>query len=216
MVLLKGVDERGLVFFSHYTSRKGRELEGEPAGRAPVPLVAARPAGAGGREGRAPGSGRVGFVLRHASARRPARSARVAAERAARIAGRAGGAASQRSRANLAKARCRGRRRGAGSSSRRTPGSSGSTARAASTTASATSATPRARAAGRSTASFRDAYVTVAATETGPSRPPRETATEGGQPLVPGGADRDHPLDCVLERPRRHLVARLASGTRRP
>ncbi len=30
MVLLKGVDERGLVLFSHYTSRKGRELEGNP------------------------------------------------------------------------------------------------------------------------------------------------------------------------------------------
>jgi pyridoxamine 5'-phosphate oxidase len=27
MVLLKGYDERGLVFYSHYTSRKGRELE---------------------------------------------------------------------------------------------------------------------------------------------------------------------------------------------
>jgi len=30
MVLLKGIDERGLVFFSHYTSRKGRELEANP------------------------------------------------------------------------------------------------------------------------------------------------------------------------------------------
>ena len=30
MVLLKGVEERGLVFFSHYTSRKGRELEANP------------------------------------------------------------------------------------------------------------------------------------------------------------------------------------------
>lgn len=30
MVLLKGFDERGLVFFSHYTSRKGRELETNP------------------------------------------------------------------------------------------------------------------------------------------------------------------------------------------
>ena len=30
MVLLKGVDERGVVFFSHYTSRKGRELDGNP------------------------------------------------------------------------------------------------------------------------------------------------------------------------------------------
>jgi pyridoxamine 5'-phosphate oxidase len=30
MVLLKGFDERGLVFFSHYRSRKGRELEANP------------------------------------------------------------------------------------------------------------------------------------------------------------------------------------------
>jgi pyridoxamine 5'-phosphate oxidase len=32
MVLLKGFDERGLVFYSHYTSRKGRELELNPQG----------------------------------------------------------------------------------------------------------------------------------------------------------------------------------------
>ncbi|HEU5477069.1 MAG TPA: pyridoxamine 5'-phosphate oxidase [Gaiellaceae bacterium] len=30
MVLLKRADERGLVFYSHYTSRKGRELEANP------------------------------------------------------------------------------------------------------------------------------------------------------------------------------------------
>ncbi len=30
MVLLKGFDERGLVFYSHCTSRKGRELEANP------------------------------------------------------------------------------------------------------------------------------------------------------------------------------------------
>ena len=30
MVLLKGFDERGLVFFTHYTSRKGRELSANP------------------------------------------------------------------------------------------------------------------------------------------------------------------------------------------
>jgi len=30
MVLLKGFDERGLAFYSHYTSRKGRELEANP------------------------------------------------------------------------------------------------------------------------------------------------------------------------------------------
>jgi pyridoxamine 5'-phosphate oxidase len=30
MVLLKDVDDRGLVFYSHYTSRKGRELDENP------------------------------------------------------------------------------------------------------------------------------------------------------------------------------------------
>jgi pyridoxamine 5'-phosphate oxidase len=30
MVLLKGFDERGFVFYSHHTSRKGRELEANP------------------------------------------------------------------------------------------------------------------------------------------------------------------------------------------
>lgn len=30
MVLLKGYDKRGLVFYSHYTSRKGRELAANP------------------------------------------------------------------------------------------------------------------------------------------------------------------------------------------
>jgi pyridoxamine 5'-phosphate oxidase len=30
MVLLKASDERGLVFYTHYTSRKGRELEANP------------------------------------------------------------------------------------------------------------------------------------------------------------------------------------------
>jgi pyridoxamine 5'-phosphate oxidase len=30
MVLLKGVDERGLVFFTNYGSRKGREIEANP------------------------------------------------------------------------------------------------------------------------------------------------------------------------------------------
>ena len=33
MVLLKGVDERGFVFYTNYDSRKGRELDGQPAGR---------------------------------------------------------------------------------------------------------------------------------------------------------------------------------------
>ena len=32
VVLLKGVDERGFIFFTHYESRKGRELEENPQG----------------------------------------------------------------------------------------------------------------------------------------------------------------------------------------
>ena len=41
MVLLKGFDERGLVFYSHHTSRKGRELDANPQAallRIPEPL----------------------------------------------------------------------------------------------------------------------------------------------------------------------------------
>jgi pyridoxamine 5'-phosphate oxidase len=30
MVLMKGADERGVVFYTHYTSRKGRELDANP------------------------------------------------------------------------------------------------------------------------------------------------------------------------------------------
>ena len=40
MVLLKGFDERGFVFYTNYNSRKGRELEPEPARRA-GPVLAA-------------------------------------------------------------------------------------------------------------------------------------------------------------------------------
>jgi len=30
IVLLKGVDERGFIFFTNYESRKGREITGNP------------------------------------------------------------------------------------------------------------------------------------------------------------------------------------------
>ena len=49
MVLLKGVDERGFVFFTNHGSRKGDELAGQPALRAAVPVAPARAAGAGRR-----------------------------------------------------------------------------------------------------------------------------------------------------------------------
>ena len=73
MVLLKGVDERGFVFYTNYDSRKGRELSANPHGRAALPV--ARPAAPGPRRG----SGRAGLgggergVLRHPAARLPAR-----------------------------------------------------------------------------------------------------------------------------------------------
>ena len=93
MVLLKGFDERGLVFFSHYTSRKGRELEANPQAAL---LFHWSPLGRQVRvEGRVEhvSRGGVGCVLRDAAARRAARCPRLAAERTARFASRAGRAA---------------------------------------------------------------------------------------------------------------------------
>ena len=56
IVLLKGVDARGFVFYTNKQSRKGEELGGQPARRAAVPLEVARAAGphrgrGGGRDG---------------------------------------------------------------------------------------------------------------------------------------------------------------------
>ena len=42
MVLLKGVDERGFVFYTNIDSQKGRELDAHPQGGAGVPLEIAR------------------------------------------------------------------------------------------------------------------------------------------------------------------------------
>ena len=41
MVLLKGFDERGFVFYTNMDSQKGRELDAQPQGRAAVPLEVA-------------------------------------------------------------------------------------------------------------------------------------------------------------------------------
>ena len=51
-LLLKSADERGFTFFTGYTSRKGRELEAEPARRAALP-----PRGHPGARRRAASSG---------------------------------------------------------------------------------------------------------------------------------------------------------------
>ena len=143
MVLLKDVDERGLVFFSHYTSRKGRELEGNPQAAL---LFHWSPLGRQVRvEGRVerlaadesdayfatrPRDAQLGAVASRQS--EPLGSRAELDERVAEV------------ERELAKARSRDRRRGAASGSSRRPGSSGSTVRAACTTGSATSASRRA------------------------------------------------------------------------
>ena len=43
VVLLRGFDERGLVFYTNYDSRKAEELEANPFGGRPLLLAAARP-----------------------------------------------------------------------------------------------------------------------------------------------------------------------------
>ena len=49
MVLLKGLDERGFVFFTNRASRKGHELARQPALLAALPLAPARAPGPGRR-----------------------------------------------------------------------------------------------------------------------------------------------------------------------
>ena len=97
MVLLKAFDERGLVFFTHYTSRKGRELDANP--RAAL-LLHWDPLG---RQVRIEGAvervlgGGVGRVLRDAAAGCAGRRRRVTAERGAREPRRARARASRSS-----------------------------------------------------------------------------------------------------------------------
>ena len=81
MVLLKGFDENGIVFHTHSTSRKGRELDANP--RAAL-LFYWDPLGRQVRvegRGRARARGGVRRVLRDPAARCADRRARVAAER---------------------------------------------------------------------------------------------------------------------------------------
>jgi len=93
MVLMKGFDERGLVFHTHYSSRKGRELAANP--RAALLFHWSPP----GRQVRVEG---VGRLLRNASARCADRRPRLAPERGAlrprraRAARRGGGTGARR------------------------------------------------------------------------------------------------------------------------
>ena len=164
MVLLKGFDERGLVFYSHHTSRKGRELEANPQAAL---LFHWSPLGRQVRvEGRVEHvSGEESdayFATRPRGAQLGALVSRQSEPLESRDPSWTSGSAS--SSARWATVPCRGRRRGAASGSRRRPGSSGSTAPAACTTASATCRNRRA--AGGSSGSSRDAHGSAAATPT--------------------------------------------------
>ena len=67
MVLLKGADERGFVFYTNMDSQKGQELDFGAQGRAGVPLEIAEPAGARARRGRARDRGRSRRLFRLAA-----------------------------------------------------------------------------------------------------------------------------------------------------
>ena len=118
-VLLKGLDERGLVFYTSYRSRKGAELAGESPCRSLLRVATASPSGEGGgssgagRRGRAqiPTSFRVPVVRKWVPPhRRRARSwptgapstprSSVSSRRpaTARLCGRSGGVATGSSR----------------------------------------------------------------------------------------------------------------------
>ena len=73
-VLAKGIDERGVVFYTNYESAKGRDLEAQPYAAAQFVWLAARAAGAADRRGRA-GVARA----RPPPTSRPARVARSSA-----------------------------------------------------------------------------------------------------------------------------------------
>ncbi len=73
MVLLKGVDQRGFVFYTNMDSQKGRELDAQSEGGAGVSLEIAEPAGARARAGRARHRRRSRRLFRHAAEAGPDR-----------------------------------------------------------------------------------------------------------------------------------------------
>ena len=68
IVLLRGVDERGFVWFTNRNSRKGRELSANPRRRVGVPLGGFAPPDPRDGNGDADRRRGVGRVLRHAAA----------------------------------------------------------------------------------------------------------------------------------------------------
>ena len=144
-VLLRGVDERGFVFFTNYESRKGRELAGEPERRAAVLLGAAGAAGGGDRHGGPGAAVRDRGVLPHPPAGQPARGLGEPAVRGRAVPRGARRRASPSwSGAGRRAWRSRRRRTGAGCGWRRRPSSSGRAGRPGCTTGSGTAGPTRA------------------------------------------------------------------------
>ena len=96
IVLLKGLDERGLVFFTGYESDKGRQLAANPRACACFFWVHARAAGARHRQRLARAPRRDRGVLPVAPAREPARRVGVARRAASSRAGASSRRASPR------------------------------------------------------------------------------------------------------------------------
>ena len=84
MVLMKGHDARGFVFYTNLDSRKGGELAANPRGRLAVPLEVASPPGPDRRAGRAGERSGGGRLFRHPIPRFPARRLGVGPVAAAR------------------------------------------------------------------------------------------------------------------------------------
>ena len=73
MVLLKGFDEQGFVFYTNFESAKGREILSVDEGGDVLPLEVAAPAGADARTGRGGQRRRSRRLFQDAAARQPDR-----------------------------------------------------------------------------------------------------------------------------------------------
>ena len=91
IVLIKGFDARGIVWFTNYDSRKGRELAAHPFAALQFHWVELERVVRIEGTRRARGRRRVGRLLRVAPARFAHRRLGLAAERGDRVARRAGG-----------------------------------------------------------------------------------------------------------------------------
>ena len=135
MVLLKGYDQRGFVFFTNYSSRKGRELAANP--RAAL-LFYLGPAGAAGEDRRAHRAhvGTGVCVLRSQPAtRQPAERAGIATEPRSSRAAASSNTASPTSQRCIWAPKSPSQMFGVVSACRQTASSSGNTARTGFTTA---------------------------------------------------------------------------------